>query len=267
MPGVSLRRSARLGFPSARALGGSRAGHAERAVYHRDLLRPYGLDLDEAALAHRGPTYGEMGRALLERALSPREPVDLLVLAYAIPDLEPGRATATYLSHVCPGRPTAFAVSDQGTAAAFTALQLISAHLRSGDARRAVLLVLEQETLPYDPGVPVAMPSGNSGVALVFDALPGGEPADAADRGLGVVAVSVEPGRPGTPPALPSGATTVLGAGLGAAGRAEDRPYTGVWWELAGFLHTGSPPPEHVLLADLEPVTSTRCLAEFRTLG
>lgn len=267
MPGLSLRRCVRLDFPATRADADADEPTlaAERERYHRDLVRPYGLDLDSGFLAQPGPSYGEMGRALLEQAVPPRERVDLLVLAYAVPDLDPGRATATYLSHLCPGRPIAFAVSDQGCAAAFTGLKLIGEHARAGNARRAVLLAVEQPTLPYDPGVPVRLPSGHSGVALVLDGADG--PSGSALR-LG--SVTVDPGCPGEPPAAQPGTTTVLGAGLAPAGGYQ-RPYTGAWWQLAG-LTTAEPESQaaatgRIVVADWEPATRTLCRAEFRTLA
>ncbi len=254
-------RGVRLGFAPTRAAAADGAQRAAaRTAYHRDLVRPFGLELarDTATLEHSGPSYGAMGRALLAAAVPPDEPVDLLVLAYAVPDLEPGRATATYLSHVCPGRPLAFAISDQGTAAAFTGLRLINEYARSGDIRRGVLLVVEQPTLPYDPGVPVTLPAGHSGVALVLDTRDAG-PA------LQLTSVSVEPGVAAAD--LESPATThpdetavLLGAGFSPA---ETRPYTGAWWRLVGLLSTEGM-PERVLLADVEPVSRSLCLAEFR---
>ncbi|WP_051450320.1 hypothetical protein [Actinospica robiniae] len=271
MPAVSLRRSVRLGFAPSDASGADPQRLAERETYHRDLLRPYGLDPDLGALAGAGPSYGEMGRALLELAVPPHEPVDLLVLAYAVPDLEPGRATATYLSHLCPGRPTSFAVSDQGTAAAFTGLKLIGEYTRAGDARRAVLLVVEQATLPYDPGVPVTLPTGHTGVALVLEAVVAG--ADAADADWQLGSVSATPNAAQQPPAEEPGTVAILGAGLdagldGGLSADEQRPYTGVWWQLAGLLAPDGPAPqaERVLLADFEPDSKSLCLAEFRAL-
>jgi len=65
-----------------------------------------------------------MAEALIRELVPADAPVDLIVLAFAVPDVRPGRATATYLSHVCPGNPLAFAVCDQGSAAAFTGLRL-----------------------------------------------------------------------------------------------------------------------------------------------
>ena len=271
--GPRLRRCVRLDFgdeePSGADLSGGEGDRAAaRTLYHRDLLRPHGLEpcLDTAALKTPGPSYGEMGRALLEAAVPPHEPVDLLVLAYAVPDLEPGRATATYLSHLCPGRPMAFAISDQGTAAAFTGLKLIGGYARTGDARRAVLLVLEQPTLPYDPGVPVTLPAAATGVALVLDA---------NDAHVGVAeltpcltSVSVEPGvaepEPPSATSVGSGTAVLLGAGFSPD---ERRPYTGAWWQLVGLLSrldVADRASGHVLLADFEPVSRSVCLAEFR---
>lgn len=269
MPGLSLRRCVRLDFPSTPAAtdAAEPALTAERERYHRDLVRPYGLDLDSGVLERPGPSYGEMGRALLDRAVSAQERVDLLVLAYAVPDLDPGRATATYLSHLCPGRPVAFAVSDQGSAAAFTGLKLIGEHARAGNARRAVLLVVEQPTLPYDPGVPVRLPSGHSGVALVLDA----DGSSSAGSAPHLDSVTIETDRPGVPPAPESGSTTVLGAGL-APTKGDQRPYTGAWWQLAELTkretkhESQGPEPERIVVADWEPATRTLCRAEFRTL-
>lgn len=263
MPVVSLRRSVRLDFAPSAAAGVGRVGTvgrqllAEREAYHRDLLRPYGLDLDVDALTGGGSSYGEMGQALLERAVSPHEPVDLLVLAYAIPDLDPGRATATYLSHRCPGRPTAFALSDQGTAAAFTGLKLIGEYVRTGAARRAVLLVVEQPALPYDAGVPVATPTRPTGVALVLEPV-----VDSTDPCLQLACVSVTPNASEQPPVSPPDTVTITPD--------EQRPYTGVWWQLAGLFAPDSAPesvlPLSVLLSDFDPLSRSLCLAEFKAL-
>ena len=163
-----IRRAVRLAFPGPSSLAQDRA-HTDRLdVYLTDLLQPHGLALNPGALTPRGQSYAEMAEALIELAVPAGEGVDLLVMAYAIPDITPGRATTTYLSHVCPGRPMAFAISDEGTAAGFTGLRLVREYARTGGARRALLIVVEQAWLAYDPGVPAALPSGHSGVALLF---------------------------------------------------------------------------------------------------
>ncbi|GAA1172138.1 hypothetical protein F4556_006473 [Kitasatospora gansuensis] len=192
-----IRRTVRLAFPEPAALADDPV-HAERLRrYLTDLLRPYGRELDPGPF--RGQSYGEMAEALIRATVPAGESVDLLVLAYSVPDLTPGRATASYLSHVCPGTPMAFAVSDHGSASAFTALRLVDAYARSGGLRRALLLVVEQDALPYDPGVPVTVPAESRGVALLF-----GEP---------------------LPGERVARVTTAL---------AEESSSTDPWWELAG---------------------------------
>ena len=89
-----------------------------------------------------------MAEELIRSVVPPDEPVDVLVLAFAVPDARPGRATASYLSHVCPGEPLAFAICDQGSAAAFTGLRLIREYARTGGCARGLLLVVEQAILP-----------------------------------------------------------------------------------------------------------------------
>src|SRR6185503_4965240 len=81
----------------------------------------------------------------------------------------------------------AFAISDEGTAAGFTGLRLIREYARGGVYRRALLLVVEQAWLAYDPGVPVALPSGHTGVALLFgDGGAAGDGAVGAGHDLGL---------------------------------------------------------------------------------
>ncbi|MFC1433738.1 hypothetical protein ACEZDB_24105 [Streptacidiphilus sp. N1-3] len=267
--GWGIRRAVRLAFPDPAALVGDTV-HTERLrVYLTDLLRPYGLGLDPGALERGGQSYGEMAEALIRLVVPEGESVDLLVLAYSVPDITPGRATTTYLSHVCPGGPMAFAVSDQGCAGAFTALRLIRAYAGGGGLGRALLLVVEQDSLPYDPGVPVAVPAGNTGVALLF-----GEPAPGERVArLGPVATHALPSEAAIDAELGAFAgfgegsepvTAILGATLPAQSSALDgvkqltvaaagRPGTGVWWELADELADPAAEPRRLLLADYDP--------------
>ncbi|WP_228562927.1 alpha-hydroxy acid oxidase [Catenulispora rubra] len=298
-----IRRAVRLAFPGASSLAQDQAHTARLDVYLTDLLQPHGLALNPGALAPRGQSYGEMAEALIELAVPAGEGVDLLVMAYAIPDITPGRATTTYLSHVCPGRPMAFAVSDEGTAAGFTGLRLIREYARSGDYRRALLVVVEQAWLAYDPGVPAAMPSGHSGVALLFgdgggdgvDELVGeaGVPVSVSVSGLAGASNASEPvamlgpvrvragAREGSPGAeieeLGEARTVILGAVLKAeadalAGHADvvlaspGRPYTGVWWELVAALEAER--GEHrIVLADSDPDLGFLCTAAIDVRG
>jgi hypothetical protein len=200
-------------------------------VYLGDLVRPYDLALREDLLdAGAGQSYGEMCAELIRAAVPTDQPVDLLVLAYASPDVRPGRATASYLSGVCPGAPMAFAVTDQGAATAFSALRLIQRYVRGDGCRRALLLVAEQATLHHEPppGPAPRLPERHAAVAILLDS-------SAAGPRLGPVRV-----RAGVAPdaiaGLLAGDPTVLaGPGLPAGiGRPTPagQPFTGVWWNL-----------------------------------
>jgi 4-hydroxymandelate oxidase len=236
------RAAPRIGAVRRRLFDGSARftgdpGHrAELHRYLADLGQPYGLGPPDGAGGH---SYGEMAEVLIGELTADGRPVDVLVLAFAVPDVRPGRATATYLSHICPGNPLAFAVCDQGAAAAFTGLRLAGEYLRTGGCRRALLVIVEQAGLAYPPVSPAPVPARHAAVALLL-----------GDSGPPVTAVRQHPNVP--PAEVPArlaaelatvdtaGATLVLGAEL--AGYRHDgavrvapagQPMTGVWWELA----------------------------------
>jgi hypothetical protein len=259
-------------FPSPAAVAADRSHAARLSVYLTDMLAPYSLTLtDGAPDPVRGQSYGEMATALID-ALEPSD-VELLVLATDIPDITPGRATAVYLSDVCPGTPMAFGISDQGRAAAFTALRLVRDYAASGTYRRSLLLILEQSYLPYDPGVPVLLPAVSAGVGVFFDA-------DTSS----IVDVRIVPDVDGS--ALTDGldvalaelcpTTVVLGGPLAHLEVKADRvvladagqPMTGGWAALADVLTSSvqgaSAESDIVVLADYDPSLRYLCVAAFR---
>jgi hypothetical protein len=118
-----------------------------------------------------GQEYGEMAEELIGLIVPADEPVDLLVLAFAVHDVRPGRPTAAYLSHRTPGAPLAFAICDQGSAAAFSALQVARAYAATAGVRRALVIVVEQAELPYRCPAPV--PVRHQGIAMLYAASPG----------------------------------------------------------------------------------------------
>jgi hypothetical protein len=217
-------------------------------VFVSDLVRPYGLALREDLLRQGvGHSYGEMGEALLREALSPDEPVDLLILAFDVPDVQPGRATAVHLSRFCPGAPLAFAVCDQGTAAAFTALRIASDYGRTGACRRAVVLVLEQTALHHRPSPAVPLPDRHRAVVLICEPTEEGEmtvrQSSGSDLGPDVGAELLRAERKALGPDA---------AVLDAADVAPGQPLTGVWTELAARLPAWRAEGRPVLVADLD---------------
>jgi hypothetical protein len=228
-----IRTVARRVFDQPPAIARQPEHEPHLREYLSDMAGPYGLSLQDDL---DGQSYGEMGASLMRELVSPERPIDLLVLAFAIPDVRPGRAVTTYLSHLCPGHPLAFAICDQGSAAAFTGLRLVREYTRSG-CQRALLLVLEQAGLPYDAGLPVDVPAAHTGVALLCEA-GGGQAAVvsirqhagvAPDRVADLLASEVT----AAGDCMPIVAGSQLpGARVAPAGR----PHTGVWWELADAL-------------------------------
>ncbi|WP_328338459.1 2-hydroxy-acid oxidase [Micromonospora sp. NBC_00421] len=167
---LHLIRAARRAFTGPAGLMHDPAHREQSRHYLTDLARQDGrevpADLFDTASDSLGQSYAEMAEALIRALVGPDEPVDLLVLAFSRHDMLPGRATATYLSHVCPGTPLSFAVCDQGSAAAFSALRIAHAYASSAGCRRVLLIAVEQAVLPYDP--PTPGPARHQGVALLY---------------------------------------------------------------------------------------------------
>ena len=237
-------------FAGASPLAADRDHTARHEIYLTDMLRPHGLKPDDAGDG-RGQSFGEMAAAVIAEAVTPDQPVDLLVLAFAGPDITPGRATATYLSHLCPGGPLAFAICDQGSAAAFTGLRLIDDYTRTGPARSGLLVIVEQADLHHEPAAAVALPARPVAVAV------------RTGRGTGPGAVALRR-HADVPPAqvaellaaevrATGDVPVLLSASLATAGGRGQvvpagQPLTGIWSALAG------PPGEHrTLLADYDP--------------
>ncbi len=247
-------------------------------AYLTDMLRPYGLALAEERLTE-GQSYGEMAGALLSEKMAAEDDVDLLVFAFAVPDVAPWRATASYLSHLCPGQPFAFAVCDQGITAPFTALRLIRDYASTGGCRRALLVVAEQAAMPYRQAGLAATPDRHAVVALLCEQSAGTGPGRPEQPRLAQVRVQASVTRPQASRLLACAAadlpagddlTAVVGTGLaddalaaGLPGRVviapPEQPITGVWWEVAAGLPEwaargdGGERGARVLLADYDP--------------
>ncbi|MEU9073916.1 hypothetical protein [Kitasatospora sp. NPDC048538] len=243
------------GLRITRALARRFDGRSERSldpdlrVFVSDLVRPYGLPLREDLLREGvGHSFEELADGLLREVLAPDEPVDLLILAFDTPDVRPGAPSSLALGRACPGAPLAYAVCDQGTAAAFTALRLAADHHRTGSCRRAVVVLAEQTALHYRPAGPVVLPQRHSAVVLVceetdrpgmtVDQLPG---AESPSRTVRARAAELGPD-----------AALVLGPGLDGAEGPAAQPFTGVWAELAEQLPAWRERRRPVLVAGLE---------------
>ncbi|GAA2977112.1 hypothetical protein [Actinokineospora diospyrosa] len=224
-----------------------------------DLVRPYGNALREDLLEEGvGHSFGEMAEAMLPSIVGPDEPVDLLVLAFAMHDLRLGRATACYLSDRCSGRPMAFAVCDQGSGAAFTALRLTEAYLGSGECSRALVFIVEQSALHYELQEPAPVPDRHTAVALRLEqegrrlGLRQHTGVD-AQRVPGLLRSSLAGN---DAPVIASARLAEVAPGVATVVADAGQPYTGIWWELAQGGHEGP-----VVLADYEPAHGLLCIS------
>ncbi|MGV9269744.1 hypothetical protein ACWDRR_34410 [Kitasatospora sp. NPDC003701] len=211
-------------------------------VFVTDLVRPYGLPVREDLLAEGvGHSYAELAEGLLAEALADGVPVDLLILAFDSPDVRPGAPSSLAMSRSCPGSPLAFALCDQGSAVAFSALRVAAEYQRTGACRRAVVVLAEQTALHYRPAAPVELPERHSVVVLVLDETAGAELTIRQVSSLDDELASKE--IDGEVRSLESGAAVLLDSGLAVEqGReavvtaAPGRPFTGLWAELAERL-------------------------------
>jgi 4-hydroxymandelate oxidase len=267
---LHLARAAHRTFTGPAEFLADAANRARVGEYLADMARPHGRQVPVALFgdqpsAELGHSYGEMAKALIESAVPADEPVDLLILAFSVHDLWPGRPAAGYLSHLTPGAPLAFAVCDQGSAAAFTGLRIAREYAASAGVGRALLIAVEQAALPYD--CPVPLPAQHRGVALLYS--------DSATERARVADVRQHPAvAPGDVAALAAAdlkemtagrddAGLVLGEGLAtlwttpAAGRVRvappGQPTTGVWCELVDELDGDISGLDLLVAADYDP--------------
>lgn len=280
-------RSGRIAFPDPVNEVRDAEYAARLDLYVRDMLREHALDAatgpDERDRA--GWSYSEMATELIERCVPAQEPVDLLVLAYATPDINPGRNMAALLSERCPGAPLAFGLTDQGVATPFTGLRLIREYARTAGLRRSLLLVVEQAALPYQADRRATTPLGHTGVALLLGDT--AHPATSAPpirlgpmfTRAGVRADAIEQEISALSPD-PANTTVILGSALvGAANRLTaaglgqmrvaqpGRALTGLWWELADELDTPGGPPRRLVLCDYDPLQRCICVAALGSSG
>lgn len=142
------------------------------AAYRPDLLDP---DRLVSYMYMASELLGELGQLLGE--------VDLVVLAYATPEIDTRDFVGCFLADAVPGGPLVFSLSDQGPTAPFTALRLAGDYLEDRAGRRALVLALDQHTIPWDVPDRAALPTCNAAVAVVVDRT--GPGPDAGGHGAG----------------------------------------------------------------------------------
>ena len=215
----------------------------------RDLAMPPVFGVREDVLDRSHVSYSEMTDTLVLAAEAGGEPLDLVVLAYSIGELDPRRCVATRAHRLSAGDPFGFAISDQGTAAPFTALALIGSYLRSGARQRAMLVVAEQAEVPYHVPAGTALPERDTAVALVLERAAGAR-VQALHQHASVARSEVEELIATDLAALPAGPRQVTV--IGPSGLPSGLVCTAPWWALAEDLDRSTDDPRRTVLVNYE---------------
>jgi hypothetical protein len=219
-------------------------------VYFADLLALHGLPYRNHLLDAGRTTFREMMARLLDRLNPHHHGYDVAVLASCTPDAEPGWPVP-FLSDSAVRPGLAFAVSDQGPLAPFTALELIADIAAADRAGRALMIAMDQCARQHEEPVPVrTVASRNAAVALVLD---GSTHASVRVRlSTGVVAADVDR-------LLADAGTGTLLVGTGLAGRVSGArvappgtPCTGPWSLLADALADPEPARYRLVVANYD---------------
>jgi hypothetical protein len=167
----------RLGRPAVRTFGRRRRPEptARELVFMTDLLAEFGMRVDLERYARGGGnSFIDMCAELLDGLDRALPPLETVLLAFHIPDLNLVEVAGSYLAGRCSGDPAVFSVAGQGVGAPFTALRILDCMRPVGDAAGAVL-TLDQSTVPYPDPDPECEPVRDCAVLLCTD------PADTRD--------------------------------------------------------------------------------------
>lgn len=254
------------------------------AQMQADLVRAYPVEF-RPELLERGErnTFLEMAQELLADLPPLQEPLDLVLVAHTVPDADPRRSPSCHLADVLPGDPLAFNLSDQGTAAGFTALRLVSEYADADAFRHALVVLLDQRTFLYDTTGARDVPRQDCAVALLFG--PEGRAGEPVTRQLAGVAPDEvrttldamlnEPdgGGAGRPVTLITGQGLDLitgqgpdaepfGPGIDVRPAPPGRPCTGPWSALADVLpELAGAGPRRLVVAEYESTLRYLCVS------
>jgi hypothetical protein len=241
-------------------------------AFYEDLLTPFGVGFDEESLrTGRNVFHKDLVDNLIDADddVGSRKP-DLIIVTHALPDVHPFTTVASHLNMVVGGGTAkSFSISEQGLAAPFTALRVAASFQRSGRCEEALVVVLEQATLPES--FPFVDSLVDSGVMLVLG----------SSAGLRVARVESTTDPRETTRRLaelagedPAGTLLVLGPWVEASGldpavacqRVDPGSYcTSVWLALADGWRGWHRDYDTVVLCDTEPRTGEGHFAVLRT--
>ncbi|MFH8408910.1 hypothetical protein ACH4FX_29550 [Streptomyces sp. NPDC018019] len=230
---------------------------------YSDMAELYGTAFDQERFEHANRnTFTDMARVLLDALPPLTDPVDLVVVASAVPDFDPRQSAVSYLTDALPGTPVAFTLSDQGDAAPYTALRLAGQYATEGRTKQALITVVDQTTVPANPGPPRQGTDARDGAAaLLLSAEGPGAPAGVRQYG----GLTPEDAHALLREALPGGLSALLlgggldpervtvPSGVAVEPASAEFPCSGVWGLLADRLPHFAGQRRPVVLADFVP--------------
>jgi hypothetical protein len=166
----------RLGRPEVRHF--NRRPPIELAPYELDvmagILEQFDMVLEEDLFsAGNGNHFTQMGTELLASLEVPLAALDLLILAYHLPDAAVADVAACALSAVFTDQPASFSISEQGVGAAFSALRVLHCMRVADRVANGAVLILDQSTSLYRDADTHDVPIADCAVLLRTDAEPG----------------------------------------------------------------------------------------------
>ncbi|MCI3222561.1 hypothetical protein [Streptomyces sp. NP-1717] len=266
--GPSIERVIPFAFTAADSGGNDTRPYRDHVESVYGTLQDFSWLKDGTAVS-----YHDMARVIARELAADLVDVDLVITVDASPDCRHQSFPSCLLADLMPGDPMLLGVSEQGVAGPFTALRIAYDRLADGSSRRALVLVMEQSTLPPDDRA--VRPARDVAVALLLGpdgAIPLERPVVTVDGRR--TAGGPEPAEDGPDgPYAPYGPYAsradgvIAGAGLtrplpdAVLARAEPgHPCAGVWLALAGLLEEADGPAGgRVLLADRDPVLPYHC--------
>ncbi|MFI5783880.1 hypothetical protein [Nocardia sp. NPDC051570] len=239
----------------------------EFVSYFADLTGQFGQPFHEEYFTHAAPnSFTGMATEILSAAAHSEETFDLALIVHSTPDAMPTRP-ACYLSRALAGNALAFALSEQGVTAPFTAIRLAGEYAREAAFHRTLVMILDQSFLwnGAEARLPVGtlMPGRDSAVVLVM--APDGALGPMSVRTFADVAedevrhlVAEQMREFGASP-LPM--TAIAGVGVDhelavdcpIRWAAEDLPCTGGWSAFADGLPQWTRTGQRVVLVDYDP--------------
>lgn len=256
---------------------GDGAYQPEQRDTYLDLMQTLYGEFDDLSWLDGGAlvSYHDMADTVF-RALGPAlDGVDLVVTVQASPDCRQQSFPGCRLTDLLPGDPLMFGISEQGVAGPFLALRMAVDRLTRGLSHRALVLVMEQSTLP--PDAAAIRPAHDVAVAIVLGPdgpVPIGRPIltvtgrAGLDTPVTTIGEPVDPASPGDDAAaLVVGhnlADIVPGPGVTVTRGAPGHACAGVWLALARLLaDNGGTPGGRVLVVDQDPVLPYLCSVDL----